>query len=276
MLVSLASAGVIFAVGLFAFVQYTKRNSLFFPDVYPAGDWNTDTLPVKPQEVYFSSPDGTRLNGWYFDSGDNKAPVLIWFHGNAGNLSGRAPFASELARRGVSAFVFDYRGYGKSLGTPSESGVKTDALAAYDMVLKNFARDPRRIVFYGESIGGPFAAWAARNRSGCCVVIENSFPSLSRMADLIYGSPVGLVVRSSLTTTEWLNDAGLPVLVMHGERDATIPFGLGMELYNGLRTPKELLVSHGAGHCEIPAVEGERYYRTVVEFARSHSVTTSH
>lgn len=270
MLLSLGSAGLLLIVGVFGFVQYMKRNSLFFPDRYPAGEWNTGALPVKPQEVFFKTADGLTLHGWYFDSRDDASPVIIWFHGNAGNLTGRAPVASELAARGISTFVFDYRGYGRSDGSPTETGVKADALAAYDLVLKNFAREPRRIVFYGESIGGAFAAWAAKHRPGSAVVIENSFPSLSRIADLIYGSPLGVFVRGDLDTKKWLNEVKLPVLVMHSKRDETIPFALGMELYNGLSTPKELFVSENAAHSEIGAYEGERYYTTIVTFVRAH------
>jgi fermentation-respiration switch protein FrsA (DUF1100 family) len=109
----------------------------------------------------------------------------------------------------------------------------------------------------------------AKERKVRCVIIENSFPSLAALGNALYRPiPLGWSAPFALTTTRWLNAAGVPVLVMHGRRDAVIPFALGMELYDGLRVRKEMLVSDTAGHCEIPSVEPDRYYDTVVRFIR--------
>ncbi len=130
--------------------------------------------------------------------------------------------------------------------------------------------NPRRIVLYGESLGGPYAAYVARNNRACCVVIENSFPSLRALGNALYFPlPVGWLVPRALATVRWLNAAGLPVLVMHGRRDETIPFRLGQQLYDDLRVPKEMLVSDESGHSGIPSSEGERYYETVTRFVRT-------
>jgi fermentation-respiration switch protein FrsA (DUF1100 family) len=103
-----------------------------------------------------------------------------------------------------------------------------------------------------------------------CVVIENSFPSLAAIGNALYKPlPLGYAAPFSLRTLRWLNRAGVPVLLMHGKRDQVIPFKLGMDLYNGLTVPKELLTSENAGHCEIATVEPERYYETVTRFVRA-------
>ncbi|HJT17064.1 MAG TPA: alpha/beta fold hydrolase, partial [Thermoanaerobaculia bacterium] len=185
-----------------------------------------------------------------------------------GNITERAPEATEIARRGISVLLFDWRGYGKSEGTPSESALFDDALAAYD-----FARTQTNdIVLYGESLGGPYAAYVATKRKARCLIIENSFPSLAAIGNALYRPlPLGMFAPFALTTTRWLNRAGLPVLVMHGKRDAVIPFQLGVELFDGLTVRKEMLVSETAGHCEIAAAEGERYYDTLLRFIRSTS-----
>jgi uncharacterized protein len=249
---------------LYAFTQFLRRRSMFFPSRYPEGAWDTRPLPIQPEDVTFSAADGVALHGWLFRSRDASQPLIVWCHGNAGNITERAPMAAELARRGVSTLVFDWRGYGKSEGQPTEDGLFRDALAAYD-----FARTktPGDIVLYGESLGGPFAAFTAAKRKTRSVIIENSFPSLTAMGNSMYRPfPIGLLAPFALTTTKWLNQAGVPVLVMHGKRDAVIPFELGQQLYDELRVPKELLVSETSAHCEFATAEPERYYSTIVRF----------
>lgn len=250
-------------------VSSLKRTSLFFPARHPEGDWDASLLPIQPREIGFRSGDGVALHAWFFDCAVVGAPTLIWFHGNAGNLSGRASFAARLADAGVSLFLFDYRGFGKSEGSPTESSLYLDALAAYDYVLDEIATDPESIALYGESLGGPYAAYVASRRPSRCIVIENSFSSLQSVARVMFPRlPLHLFVTRSLRTADWLNQARRPVLVMHGACDTTLPVALGQELYDRLSVPKRLMLSAAAGHCEIPTVEGERYYREVTEFIR--------
>lgn len=249
---------IVLLVALFAFGQFLRRAGMFFPDRYPTGRWS-----LGGEDHWFTSSDGVRLHAWWFRANDANAPVLLWCHGNAGNLTDRAEVAAELARRGVSVFVFDYRGYGRSEGRVSESGLYRDALAAFDYVRNGGAQ---RIVVYGESIGGPYAAYVAKERKPFvrAVIIENSFPSLMAIGNALYG--LGWLAPFSMRTTAWLNDAGKPVLVMHGTRDAVIPYRLGKRLFDDLTAPKEMLTSD-AGHCQIPFDDAARYYDAVTRFA---------
>jgi fermentation-respiration switch protein FrsA (DUF1100 family) len=256
----------IILLAVYLFALFLRKTGMFFPDVYPTGRWETGAFAVQPEEHWFDTADDVRLHAWFFRAADAHAPVMIWCHGNAGNLTDRAEMAAEFARRGVSVFVFDWRGYGRSGGRAAESKLFLDALAAFDHVKKLGARS---IVLYGESLGGPYAAFVAKERKGVrAVVIENSFPSLKDLGNTFYRPlPLGYTAPFALTTTRWLNEAGLPVLVMHGTRDQVIPYALGRKLYDDLRVPKEMLTSH-AGHCEIPLFEAERYYDTVTNFIR--------
>jgi fermentation-respiration switch protein FrsA (DUF1100 family) len=250
-----------------------RRTGMFFPDRYPVGRWEREAFLIEPSEHSFVTADGVRLHAWRFDAKAADAPVMIWFHGNAGNLTDRADMAVEHAKRGISVFLFDYRGYGRSEGKASESRLLLDSLAAFDYVRSQGSQE---IVLYGESVGGPYAAYAARERSSRRrrdgvrgVIIENSFPSLKDMGNALYRPlPLGWTAPFALRTTAWLNDAGVPVLVMHGTRDAVIPYALGKKLHDELRVPKEMLTSH-AGHCEIPLFEAPRYYEAVSRFVRS-------
>ena len=253
---------LVLVLAVYGFAFFIRKTGMFFPERFPSGRWDTKVWSVVPTEQWITTSDGVRLHSWFFHATDAKAPVLIWFHGNAGNLTGRAEMAAELARRGVSVLLFDWRGYGKSGGRASESGLYRDALAAFDYVKPHAAR----IVLYGESLGGPYAAYVAKERTGAhAVIIENSFPSLLALGNALY--KMGWTAPFALRTSRWLNEAGLPVLVMHGTRDQVIPYSLGKQLYDELRVPKEMLTAD-AGHCEIPATEGDRYYAAVIKFAK--------
>lgn len=249
---------VLVLTGVYAFARHARRASMFFPARYPEGAWETTA-----EDHWYTATDGVKLHGWLFRASRPGAPLVVWIHGNAGNITGRAPTAAMLAEQGVPVFLAEFRGYGRSEGVPTESGLYLDALAAHDYAAK---LNPD-IVMYGESLGGPFAAYVAKERKVRRVIIENSFPSLRELGNALYSPiPVGWTAPRAMTTQKWLNEAGAPVLVMHGKRDQVIPYHLGVALYEGLTVPKEMLTSETAAHSEIPSVEGRRYYDAVVKF----------
>jgi fermentation-respiration switch protein FrsA (DUF1100 family) len=256
LLLTVLIALAVVAAVLYLFATYVRRATMFFPEKYPIGNWESATADFHPRDVWFATRDGVKLHGWFFATPAVDAPMIIWFHGNAGNITERSLIAEQLRRHGVNVLLFDWRGYGKSEGNPSESKLYIDAEAAYDFAVSDLHARPEAIALYGESLGGPYAAWLATQRRARCVVIENSFSSLRDLGNALYAPvPLGWFATFSMTTTRWLNKAGLPVLVMHGRRDQVIPFTLGMRLYDGLRVPKRLLVSDTAGHSEMASVE---------------------
>jgi len=265
--VSAVIVAILVTVGLYAYASYIRRSSMFFPEKYPSGLWHEAEAQFHPREIWVKAHDGVRLNGWLFSSGSASAPIIIWCHGNGGNITGRALIAERLRRQGLDVLLFDWRGYGKSEGSPTESNLYRDAEDVYAFVTNDLHKAPQDIVAYGESLGGPYAAWLAMHHKVRCVVIENSFPSLRDLGNALYSPlPLGYFAPCSMTTTRWLNKAGVPVLVMHGKRDQVIPFPLGMRLYEDLSVPKQLLVSETAGHCEVPFAEGARYDEMVTAF----------
>jgi fermentation-respiration switch protein FrsA (DUF1100 family) len=262
---SAALLAVLVLVGLYAFAHYARRSSMFFPERFPLGDWHGGG-----EDHFFTTPDGVKLHAWLFRAEDPSAPLMIWFHGNAGNITSRGQIAQTLAGRGVSVFVFDWRGYGKSEGRPTEHALYRDALAAYDYATQRLGARREAIALYGESLGGPYAAYVARHRGARCVIIENSFPSLRDLGNALYAPlPLGWTAPRAMTTTAWLNEANLPVLVMHGKQDQVIPYELGQRLFEGLRVPKEMFSCETAGHCEIASAESQRYYDTVTRFIKN-------
>jgi fermentation-respiration switch protein FrsA (DUF1100 family) len=263
--VSAALTAVICVTLAYLVATYLRRTAMFFPERYPEGMWEKDRYTITPEDVTIVSRDGTKLHGWMFRSPKPGAPLMVFFHGNAGNLTERAAVSEELAKRGVSVLVFDWRGYGKSEGTPNEQRIYDDALAAYDFA----AKINPNIVAYGESLGGPYCAWVTKHRRVRCAIIDSSFPSLLAFANVHY-FPLGYFAPLSMRTADWLNDAGVPVLLLHGKRDDVSPFDLGMKLYAQLRVPKELLTCDQAAHCEMESLEPEKYYGTVIRFIAAH------
>jgi len=247
-----------------------KNSTLFFPERYPAGFWNMSYLPVQPSEHWIETPDGIRLHALLFEApNDPEAPFVVHCHGNGGNLSYRAPIAAELAMRGVSTLIFDYRGYGRSDGTPDEKELEIDALAAYDYVHSKLAIPPERIAVFGESLGGAYAALIASKHPVRCVVIESSFPSARAVAATMYPlGPLLFPLNGSLPTAERLSNSKAPVLVFHGTNDEIIAFKLGKQLFESLRVDKEFIPVKGAGHNDVLDVGGEPLYDRIAAFVR--------
>lgn len=242
-----------------------KRQTLFFPAKYPEGQWDRSLFVTVPRELTIPS-SGLSVHAWLFESKSPASPLLIWHHGNGGNLTHRAEPAAELARLGISVLVFDYRGYGKSQGRPSEKGLYLDALAVYDYVVSERLGTPERIFAYGESLGGPYAAYLASKRSVRGVILENSFHSAGDVASRVYRVPIGLLLGNSLATADHLMKAKVPVLVMHGRNDRVIPLASALRLYEETGEPKELWISETADHSEL-SLEKE-YFRRVTGFVR--------
>src|SRR2546427_1624229 len=162
---------------------------VYHPTPWTERDWGrVSGLPL--EDVWFSAADGTSLFGWYVESSASPA-VLLWCHGNAGNIINRLDNLAELYRLGISVFLFDYRGYGRSRGGPSEGGLYQDALGAYAYLLGTRRTRPDRIVLFGRSLGAAVAGEGASQRAAAGLILESAFPSVEALARAHYfGLPV--------------------------------------------------------------------------------------
>jgi pimeloyl-ACP methyl ester carboxylesterase len=247
-----------------------KNSTLFFPERYPAGFWDMSGLAVQPAEHWIETPDRVRLHALLFAAADGpEAPLLLHYHGNGGNLSYRAPIAAGLAARGVSTLLFDYRGYGRSEGRPTEKDLEIDALAVWDYATSILGFAPDNVALFGESLGGAYAARVASEHPVRCLVIESSFPSARAVAGTIYPlGPLLFPLSGSLPTSKWLSKSDAPVLVFHGTRDEVIDFRLGRALYESISSEKEFLAIERAGHNDIIDVGGDALFDRIAEFVR--------
>ena len=172
-----------------------------------------------------------------------------------------------LYRLGLSVFLFDYRGYGKSQGRPSEEGLYRDALAAYDYLTNVRRVRPERLVIFGRSLGGAVAGELATQRPAMGLLLESCFPSIEAVARHHYlGLPVHWLLGATFRLEDRLPHLSLPKLFVHGDRDDIIPISLGQRAYAAAKAPKELYVVQGADHNDVPSVGGRAYFATLSEF----------
>lgn len=252
----------------FAMAEWMRRQSLFYPQKYPGGDWDVRSLEIEPEEVRFEASDGTQLHGWLFRSPREEAPLIVFFHGNGGNITHRTAPATALANGGFDVFLFDYRGYGYSEGRPTERGLYLDSLAAWDIMR---SRHEGPMIAYGESLGGPYAAYVASKRDACAVIADSTFLSLGSVARAVYRPiPIHWLLRPGLETARHLNAAGAPVLVMHSSSDEVIPFRLGRELFDQLEVPKEFHEVDDAMHSALFWADPVSYLETIRSFVKTH------
>jgi fermentation-respiration switch protein FrsA (DUF1100 family) len=175
-----------------------------------------------------------------------------------------------LYRAGLSLFIFDYRGYGLSEGTPSEEGLYQDAEAAYRYVTETRRVSPKRLVLFGRSIGAAVAGDLAAKHPAAGLMMEGTFPSVEAVAKhYYYGLPVHWLISSRFPLVEKLTRVRMPVLVIHGEQDEIIPVELGRAVYEAAPSPKSFYLVPGAGHNDCPVVGGASYYARIVQFIAS-------
>jgi fermentation-respiration switch protein FrsA (DUF1100 family) len=176
--------------------------------------------------------------------------VILFFHGNAGNISHRLDTLEIFHTLGLSTFIIDYRGYGQSEGRPSEQGTYLDAEAAWRYLVEQRQVPPERMIIFGRSLGGAVAAWLAQAHPPRALILESTFTSLPDMAaTYLPFLPVRSLARFDYNTLARLPDIHCPVLVVHSPDDEVVPYSHGRQLFEAASEPKEFLELRG-GHNE--------------------------
>lgn len=237
---------------------------IYFPDhqIYmtPAD------LGLAYDEVRFGEEG--RLHGWLVPGRTDV--TILWFHGNASNLShpGRVEFIRLMHDRlGVGFFIFDYRGYGQSSGKPSEEGLYQDARDALAYLHSRDDVNPDRIVYYGRSLGGAVASHLATEAAPYRLILESCFTSTPDMARELYPFlPLGPLLYTRYSNRKHLVSVHVPVLIIHGDRDRTVPPQHADKLHAIANEPKQLYIVRGADHNDVHYAGGEPYLETFAAF----------
>lgn len=239
------------------YVRYLERKSLFYPmkDVLAT----PGNIGLSYEDIYFKTKSGIVLNGWLVEGSPQSKVVMIFFHGNAGNIGDRLTKLGYFAQMGINVFIIDYRGYGNSEGSPNEEGLYEDALAAFDYIASRKDYDPQKIIVYGVSLGGAVAVDLAVNRDVAALIVDSSFSSAKDMAKRILPLVPGFIIKTRLDSLSKIGKIKKPKLFLHSPQDKVVPFKFGKKLYEAALEPKEFVELSG-GHNDNH-IEDEISYR---------------
>ena len=263
MLLDIAMTGMIAYAGVCGYMYLFQGRFLFKPtreiEATPAA------IDLEYEDVTLTAADGVRLHGWFVPHPHPRA-VVLYFHGNRGNISQRLESLRIFHRLKLSTFILDYHGYGRSGGRPSEQATYLDAQAAWDYLLHDRAVRPADIIVFGRSLGAAVASWLITRQRPAAAVIESTFTSLPDVAAETYPLlPARWLSRFHYNTLENLRRALCPVLIAHSRDDAVISFQHGKRLYEAVVGRKDFLEMEG-GHKDGFITSGDDYLRALEGF----------
>lgn len=223
---------------------FLQSNFIFFPKKHI--DQTPDLLSLKYEDVFFRADDNIKLHGWWIPAMNSRG-VILFFHGNAGNISHRLESIQSFNKIGLSVFIFDYRGYGLSEGKISEAGLYSDAEASWKYLTETRNFKSSAIIIFGRSLGGAIATWLAKAYEPAALIIESTFTSVKETAAEFYPFlPVKLLLRFNFNTIGLISEVKCPILVIHSRDDELISFTHGLRLFKAATQEKEFLEIRGS------------------------------
>jgi fermentation-respiration switch protein FrsA (DUF1100 family) len=247
LLVFVALAAVLY-IG-FSLMLYAMQDRLVYLPHMPGRELEAtpEALGLAYEDAWITTRDGERLHGWFVPA-ERPRGTLLFFHGNAGNISHRLQTLLIFNRLGLDVLMVDYRGYGQSSGAPGEHGTYLDARAAWDYLVEERGAAAHRIVLFGRSLGGAVGAWLASREdvSPAGLVVESTFSSGLDMGRRLYPVlPVRLITRIDYPVKDYVTATQAPLLVIHSRDDEIIPFDMGRAVFEAATGPKTFLEING-------------------------------
>jgi len=262
-----------------------EDNLIYFPAKYPEGVWTVRETCIREGEMFprvedchFATSDGVMLHGWYCTplrcEGGTGVPVgadmvVLWFHGNAGNISHRYDMIRAMMELPAQVFIIDYRGYGKSEGKPNERGLYLDARAAWDYLVNERRVTPDSIVVFGKSLGGVAAIDLASQVEPAGLIVQSSFTSAGDMAATILPFLPRFFLHTKMDSLGKIAQVRCPKLFIHSRADEVVPYELGRRLYEAAPEPKEFYEVKGSPHNSTYIVGGKSYFEALRSFVAS-------
>lgn len=243
---ALVGSGIAVAC-VISLAYYFANRAIYYPLKFPNGDWDAQRR-VGASDAWIETSDGVKIHGWWVEREGSRWATLF-LHGNAGNVTHRAAHIENIAAAGSSVLVLDYRGYGKSSGSPSEQGLYRDSEAGFIYLLGKGYR-AEQIILHGESLGSAVAIDLASRRPCAGLILEAPFTSAGDVAGTVLPVVGPLLIRSfnSLPKIPWIR---VPKFFLQGDRDEVVPLRLGQELFAAAQGPKTFWTIPGAGHNNI-------------------------
>ena len=247
-------------------LYFSQERLLFLPHIPGREvDFTPADIGLGYESLKLNTQDGMELDGWFIPASQT-GPTLLFFHGNAGNISHRLDSIRIFHDLDLDVLIFDYRGYGRSTGKPSEQGVYRDAETAWRYLTEARKINPDRIILFGRSLGSAVAAWLATRTQAGAVILESPFTSVPDMAAKLYPlAPVRLLARLEFNTLAAVKSIQAPLLVMHSRQDEIIPFSQGRAVYEAAGSRKRFVELRG-GHNDGFIVSGGAYVNSLRSF----------
>ncbi|MGV8041167.1 MAG: alpha/beta hydrolase [Thermoanaerobaculaceae bacterium] len=273
-------AGAAIWAALVVLLMIGERHLIFFPMRHPHGEWDLDAWRRRTgcafEDRFLTTEDGVRLHAWWVSPPESRPPVelgrpvMLYLHGNAGNISHRGGVVATLARRlGMDVLILDYRGYGRSEGRPHEEGLYEDARTAWRFLTVDRGLPAGRILVYGKSLGGGVATRLASEGHPAGLVLQSTFTSIPDLAAHHYPFVPRFLVRTRMDSLSRIAAVGCPLLVVHSRADEIAPFAHGKRLFAAAREPKRFFTVELAGHNDTFDAGGEALLAALAELARS-------
>jgi fermentation-respiration switch protein FrsA (DUF1100 family) len=236
----------------------------FFPD--RLNNIPVENLPENVEEVLIKTKDNEILQTYLIKS-DSTDKILIYFHGNAGNISGRIIDLLEINKIGLTVLGVSYRGYGKSTGKPDEKGIYLDGSAAFDYTRDKLGYASKNIIILGRSIGSTVATYVAEDKGLGGLILVSPMTNGKEYASAHGLGFISFLAGNAFNNSERIKKIQCPTLVIHGDRDNTVPLFMGKAIYKCAATDKkQIVIIPGAGHNDISTFFGKDYWKAISEF----------
>ena len=258
-----ALAALIAFGGVTALMYLAQRKLMYFPET-------ARTLPAAAgfpaaEEIVLDTADGERVIAWHVPPQRDK-PIVVYFHGNGGSLRFRVERFRAITADGSGLLALSYRGYGGSIGSPTEDGILVDADAAYAFAIARYA--PERIVLWGESLGSAVAVVLATKKKVARLVLESPFTSAADIGASVYWfMPVRLLMKDQFRSDQRIGRVNVPILMLHGTNDHIVPLAFGERLFALANEPKSLVRFPGGGHVDLDSYGAQAATRPFIAAA---------
>jgi len=255
---------------LWLYIRYYQTHGIYFPT--STISYTPDEFGLEYKEISFTATDGVKLNGWYITA-ENPIGTLLFLHGNAGNIGHRIPIIQLFHDLDLNVFIFDYHGYGKSEGKPSEEGLYQDALGAFRYLTNELNCNPDKLIIYGKSIGGNVAINLASRVEAKVLISDSAFSSAIDMGTEIFPFLPSFLMKKFISVKynalSKIKNIKIPKLIIHSVDDEMIPFKQGLKLFKAAPEPKEFYKIHGS-HNESIFIYKDEYSLKIRWFIKKY------
>jgi uncharacterized protein len=226
-----------------------------------------EQLPENVQEIYITTEDGLKIQSYLIPDKSSKK-IVVYYHGNAGNISHRLSDLSQIRQFGINVLGVGYRGYGKSNGSPSEEGIYLDGKSALEYATNDLGFNMENVYIFGRSIGTTVAVNTAQNKSIAGLILVAPLTSGNDQAKATGLRFISFMAGDSFNNIGKVKNLTSPVLIIHGSKDRVIPYEMGVEIYNEFKTEKKLVTIDGAGHNNISSHFKNEYWKPIFKFIK--------